>query len=229
MILQNSAISDEKKKARGVTYESQEPGEKRLVEAAKGGRGTAFDTLCERYRQQLFRAAHRITRNREDSEDAVQDALLRAFVHIRNFDGRSTFSTWLTRIAINSALMILRKKRAPLETAVVSADDFGADGLPYEVADRAPNPERRYAQNEEVRILKRAVSTLRPSLREVVEVQQLQERSMREAARAMCISVAAAKGRLFHAKVTLRKSPILRLMHQSPCPSGGAFRVLSAA
>lgn len=227
MILENSASPNGKTKGRFVMSESREPAERSLVEAAKRGHSPAFGTLCQRYAQQLFRATHRITRNREDSEDAVQDALLRAFVHLRDFDGRSSFSTWLTRIAINSALMILRKKRTSLENAMVSADDFGVDGPGYEVADRAPNPERQYAQSEEERILKRAIRGLRPSLREVVEVQQLQERSMRETARAMCISVAAAKGRLFHAKVTLRKSPILRLMHQTR--SGGAFRILSAA
>ena len=227
MILENSVISNGRKKVRSVMYKSQEPAEKSLVEAAKGGHSPAFGALCERYGQQLLRAAHRITRNREDSEDAVQDALMRAFVHITDFDGRSSFSTWLTRIAINSALMILRKKRTSLETAMVGADDFGMDALTHEVADRAPNPERRYAQSEEQRILKKAIRNLRPSLREVVEVQQLQERSMRETARAMCISVAAAKGRLFHAKSALRKSPILRLMHQHR--SGGEFRILSAA
>jgi len=227
MISENSAISNGRKKARAVMYKSHESAEQSLVEAAKGGHSTAFGALCERYTQQLLRAAHRITRNREDSEDAVQDALLRAFVHLRDFDGRSSFSTWLTRIAINSALMILRKKRTSLETATVGADDFGMDGLIHEVADHAPNPERQYARSEEQRILKKAIRNLRPSLREVVEVQQLQERSMRETARAMCISVAAAKGRLFHAKSALRKSPILRLMHQPR--SGGEFRILSAA
>jgi RNA polymerase sigma factor (sigma-70 family) len=227
MILQNSAISNGRKTARSVMYQSQEPAEKSLVEAAKGGHSTAFGMLCERYAQQLLRAAHRITRNREDSEDAVQDALLRAFVHLRDFDGRSSFSTWLTRIAINSALMILRKKRTSLESAMVGADDFGVDGPGYEVADRAPNPERQYAQSEEERILKRAIRGLRPSLREVVEVQQLQERSMRETAKAMYISVAAAKGRLFHAKVALRKSSILKMMHRPR--SSGEFRILSAA
>ena len=227
MILENAAISNGKRKARSVMYQSPEPAEKSLVEAAKGGHSTAFGTLCERHAQQLLRAAHRITRNREDSEDAVQDALLRAFVHLRDFDGRSSFSTWLTRIAINSALMILRKKRTSLESAMVGADDFGPDGPGYEVPDRAPNPERRYAQSEEERILKRAIHSLRPSLREVVEIQQLQERSMRETARAMCISVGAAKGRLFHAKAALRKSSILKMMHRPR--SSGEFRILSAA
>src|SRR5258708_32928235 len=88
------------------------PSEQHLVEAAKSGHSMAFDTLSERYRQQLFRAARRITRSIEDAEDAVQDTLLRAFVHIRDFDGRSSFGTLLTRIAINSALMNLGKKGA---------------------------------------------------------------------------------------------------------------------
>jgi RNA polymerase sigma factor (sigma-70 family) len=87
------------------------PSDESLVEAVKGGHSAAFATLSERYRQQLFRAARRITRSCEDAEDAVQDTLLRAFVHVTDFDGRSSFGTWLTRIAINSALMILRKKR----------------------------------------------------------------------------------------------------------------------
>ncbi len=86
----------------------------------------------------------------------------------------------------------------------MGTDAFGKDGLGYEIADRAPNPERRYAQSEEETILKKAICNLRPTLREVVEVQQLQERSMRETAEAMCISVAATKARLFHAKVALR-------------------------
>jgi len=227
MILENLEISNGKRKAHCVVSESQEPAEKSLVQAAKAGQSTAFAALCERYTQQLLRAAHRITRNREDSEDAVQEALLRAFVHVRDFDGRSSFATWLTRITINSALMILRKKRSSHETATVGTDDFGADGLNHEIPDRAPNPERRYAQSEEERILRKAIGRLRPSLREVVEVQQLQERSMRETAEAMCISVAAAKGRLFHAKVALRKSSILKLMYQPR--SGGEFRILSAA
>src|SRR6267143_3303588 len=117
MILENLEISNGKRKAHCVVSESQEPAEKSLVQAAKAGQSTAFAALCERYTQQLLRAAHRITRNREDSEDAVQEALLRAFVHVRDFDGRSSFATWLTRITINSALMILRKKLSSHQTA----------------------------------------------------------------------------------------------------------------
>ena len=188
--------------------------EGRLVEAAKTGQPAAFAALCERHTQQLVSTALRITRNLEDAEDAVQDALLSAFVHIGRFDGRSGFLTWLTRIAINSSLMILRKKRSSREVAIVSADDSGADGLCLEIVDHAPNPERLYAQSERERILQKAVFRLRPTLRQVVEIQQLQERSLPETAKAMRISVAAAKARLFHAKSALRRSSILRLMQQ---------------
>jgi len=198
-----------------------------LVTAAKGGQTAAFDALCYPHTKMLFQRTYRITRNREDSEDAVQDALLRAFVHLGDFNGESSFATWLTRIAINSALMILRKKRSSLEIAIAGGDNFGADGLVHQIADRAPNPERRYAQREKERILKKAIHSLRPTLRQVVEMKQLQERSMQETAETMSISVAAAKARLFHAKRALRKSSILKLMHQPR--RGGKFRVLSAA
>src|SRR5882762_2147655 len=128
-----------------------------LVEAAKRGHSMAFATLSEQYRRQLFRTAHRITRNCEDAEDAVQDALLRAFVHMTDFDGRSSFGTWLTRIAINSALMILRKKRSSPEIATGGNDDFGVDDLCCEISDHVPNPERRYSQSEEENMLRKAI------------------------------------------------------------------------
>jgi RNA polymerase sigma factor (sigma-70 family) len=199
------------------------PSDESLVEAVKGGHSSAFATLSERYRRQLFRAAHRITRSCEDAEDAVQDTLLRAFVHMRDFDGRSGFGTWLTSIAINSALMILRKKRASLEIATDCNDDFGADGLRYETTDHGLNPETRYAQCEEERMLKKAIQSLRPTLRVVVQI-QLQERSMRETAEATGISLTAAKGRLFHAKNALRRS-LLRKRVRQPRFAGG-MRVL---
>lgn len=189
--------------------------EERLVEAAKAGHTAAFAALSERHKQQLVSTALRITRNLEDAEDAVQDALLSAFVHVRRFDGRSSFLTWLTRIAINSSLMILRKKRTSREIAISGTDDSASEGLTFEIVDQAPNPEHLYAQFEKERILQKAVLRLRPTLRQVVEIQQLQENSLRETAKAMRISVAAAKARLFHAKNTLRRSSILRLMRQS--------------
>lgn len=227
MIWTNSTGSDETHTLRLVAFVPQEVPEKRLVEAAKNGHSTAFGALCERYTQQLLRAAHRITRSREDAEDAVQDALLRAFVHLRDFDGRSSFATWLTRIAINSALMILRKKRHSLEVAMGGANSSDDDAWTYEIPDHAPDPERRYAKREEEGILRKAIQHLRPGLRGVVSIQQLQEASMRETANATGISVAAAKARLFHAKVALRRSPMLKLMRQRR--RGSPIRALSAA
>ena len=198
--------------ARGVAHGMSE---QNLVEAAKSGHSLAFDALSERYRQQLFRAARRITRSIEDAEDAVQDTLLRAFVHMRDFDGRSSFGTWLTRIAINSALMNLRKKRVSREIATDYSDESGADSLRYEITDRRPNPERRCAQSEEENMLKKAIEGLRPALRGVIQMQALQESSMRETAEAIGISMAATKGRLFHAKKALRRSMIAKLKNQS--------------
>lgn len=189
-------------------------GDESFVEVAKAGHSTAFAALSEQYRERLFRAAHRITRNREDAEDAVQDTLLRAFVHMRDFEGRSNFGTWLTRITINSALMILRKKRATSEIAIGGSNDFGLDSLRYEIADHAPNPEMWCVQSEKQRILRTAVRSLRPRLQAVVQI-QLQGRSAREAAEAIGVSLTAAKARLFHAKKALRRAVIRKLVYQT--------------
>lgn len=192
------------------TVHSQTLCEASLVSDAKRGHQEAFGELCQRHAKRVFRTMVRITRNREDAEDAVQDAFLQAFRHLENFDGRSTFSTWLTRIAINSALMILRRRRNVRFVSLDSPDDPDGGETCPEVADRAVDPERRYLENERGRILRDAIGTLRPSARRVIELQQLEERPMRETAKAMGITVPAAKSRLFHAKAALRKSPKLR-------------------
>jgi len=227
MSLETIATVNKKGTGALVDPERTERSEYHLVRAAMNGHSGAFASLCERYRQQLLRAAHRITRSHEDAEDAVQDALMRGFIHLRDFNGRSAFGTWLTRIAINSALMILRKKRSGMEAATVSSDDIGSEEVHFEIADHAPNPERRYAVLEESRMVRKAVKRLRPSLRRVVDIQQFQERTMRETADAMGISVAAAKARLFHAKAALRRSSMLKVMQERK--SSRLVRVLSAA
>jgi len=184
--------------------------EKRLVAAAKYGESVAFDVLCERLTPRILRSLLRITKNREDAEDALQDSLLSAFVHMGEFDGRSAFSTWLTRIAINSALMILRKKRTSHEISMDSTADSDSKPASWEMPDHSPNPEKRYAQGERENILRGAIRTLRPTIRKVIELQQLQEHSMKETAAIIGISVPAAKARLFHAKVALRKTPRIK-------------------
>ena len=181
--------------------------------AAKNEHSTAFATLSDQYRKKLFRAAHRITRTREDAEDAVQDTLLRAFVHLGGFEGRSNLGTWLTSITINSALMILRKRKTVNEIVIDGGNESGLDGAAYKIADHAPNPETRYARTEEQRILRTAIQRLRPNLRVVVQ-NHLQGHSMRETAEALGISLSAAKARLFHAKKALRRSAIGKLVDQ---------------
>src|SRR6266478_3477362 len=133
MVFENPEISNGNRKTRAAASDTQQAAERSLVKAAKSGQSSAFTTLCQRHVPQLLRATYRITRNREDSEDSVQDALLRAFVHLNDFDSRSSFATWLTRIAINSALMNLRKKRTSREIATDYSDEGSADGLRYEI------------------------------------------------------------------------------------------------
>ncbi len=182
-----------------------------LLATARSGETAALDTLYRAHAEKLFRTVHRITRNLEDAEDAVQDSLLRAFIHLKSFDGRSTFSTWLTRIGINSALMILRKKRNSRE---LSAHGPGVDETVWEVPDSTPNPERRFAEREQERILRDAISNLRPTIRCALELQILEHRSIEETAARIGISVSAAKARIFHAKAALRKSKVLRKVNE---------------
>jgi RNA polymerase sigma factor (sigma-70 family) len=193
--------------------------EARLLATAKNREAAALDTLYRAHAEKLFRTVHRITRNREDAEDAVQDSLLRAFIHRKSFDGRSTFSTWLTRIGINSALIILRKKRNSRE---ISAHAAGVDETRWEVPDSTPNPEIRWAEREQEGILRDAISNLRPKIRRALELQILEHRSIQETAAQIGISVSAAKGRVFHAKAALRKSKVLRKINE---PNGHGLEV----
>jgi RNA polymerase sigma-70 factor (ECF subfamily) len=157
----------------------------------------------------LVKIAIRITRNREDAEDAVQDCLVRAYLHIEEFQGNSAFSTWLTRILINSALMINRKNRYALRA---SAEDLNPPGEPewcFQIPDPSPNPEQSFDRRERTRILHGAIRKLRPRLRAVLEVAQFHDLPIKETAKVLDISVAAAKGRFRNALAQLRKSVAL--------------------
>jgi len=129
------------------------------------------------------------------------------FLHIEHFEERSSFSTWHTRIAINSALMISRRRRNFSE---IPAKDSGAVGWSQEIADSAPNPEKHYLAQKRERLVQRAIRSLRPNIRGVLEMQHSQDYSVEEIARVMSISVGAVKGRLFHARKALRRAPSLR-------------------
>jgi RNA polymerase sigma-70 factor (ECF subfamily) len=175
-----------------------------LVAAAKTGDHPAFVELWTRHSKTAFSMAYRITGNQDDAEDVVQDAWMKAYVHLKTFDGRAKFSTWLTRIAINSALMTLRRRRAHPETSMEIMD--GETWQHWEIADETKNIEELYARHERVERLRRAISRLQPTLRNVVEIHQSNDRSVREIADLAGISVAATKSRLLRARKILRET-----------------------
>jgi RNA polymerase sigma-70 factor, ECF subfamily len=127
-----------------------------------------------------FKTAYRITGNRYDAEDAFQDTWMRAYMHFNTFDGRAQFSTWLGRIAINSSLMILRRKRSHPETSMEITD--GDTWQHWDIADRAKNVEELYARHESVERLRREIRCLKPPLRSVVESYQSNDSFLNELA-----------------------------------------------
>jgi len=189
--------------------------EEQLLAAAKTGRPAPFGELCKRHLKKVFCIIHRIMRNHEDAEDAVQDCFLSAFLHLKDFDGRSQFATWLTRIAINAALMKLRKNRGAREVPIDEPNPSYEPVAQREFRDDAPDPEESCSARERRRILKSAISRLRPRTRTVVELHQLQEHSIRETAQILGISTGAVKTRMFHARVALRRMPPLQSVAKS--------------
>lgn len=113
-----------------------------LVKAAKQGDISAFEELVKRYDRNVFRIAQHITQNREDAEDVVQDAFLKAYKNLGNFQGQSRFYTWLVRIAVNEALMRLRRRRPERMISLDEDVKTENDSMPREVADWAPTPSR---------------------------------------------------------------------------------------
>jgi RNA polymerase sigma-70 factor (ECF subfamily) len=123
-----------------------------LVIAAKSGDAQAFETLVRRYQRRMLALAMRFTRIREDAEDIVQQSFQKAFIHLHKFEEKSSFSTWLTRIAINEGLMLLRKRRGLREVPIDDSSDSEEPVLPVEVPDSAPGPESSYLRRERERI-----------------------------------------------------------------------------
>jgi RNA polymerase sigma-70 factor, ECF subfamily len=175
-----------------------------LVAAAQAGDITAFETLVGRYERKILRLAQNITQNREDAEDVMQEAFLKAYEHLSGFQGNSRFYTWLVRIAVNQALMKLRKRRPN----VVSIDEdvnTGEDLIPREIEDWGPSPEDRYKQTELSDILSEVIGDLDPSFRIVFQLRDIEELSTEETAEALGLSVPAVKSRLLRARLKLRQ------------------------
>jgi RNA polymerase sigma-70 factor (ECF subfamily) len=177
-----------------------------LVHASKNGDVAAFEQLVKRYDRKLFRIAQHITHNREDSEDAVQEAFLKAFQHLGEFREDSKFSTWLIRITLNQALMKLRKqRRAAKEVSLEENYQAGEEVLPIEVADWAPNPEQLYRASELRGILIKTLSELRPVLRAVFVLRDIEGLSTAQTAEVLNLSQVAVKARLWRGRLQLRE------------------------
>jgi RNA polymerase sigma-70 factor (ECF subfamily) len=176
-----------------------------LVQAAKGGDVAAFEELVKRYDRNVFRIAQHITQNREDAEDVVQDAFLKAYQNLEQFQGQSKFYTWLVRIAVNEALMRLRRRRPERMVSLDEDVKTEDDSVPREVADWAPNPEQLYNQSELKDILTRTIQGLPPSFRTVFVLRDVEGLSTEEAAEALDLSIPAVKSRLLRARLQLRE------------------------
>jgi len=178
-----------------------------LVLAAKCGDGHAFEVLIRRYQRRTLAVVRRFTRIQEDAEDIVQQSFHKAFVHLHKFEGKSSFSTWLTRIAINEALMLLRSGRDRGRREVSINDLSGSEetAFPLEIPDSRACPESVFLQGERNRVLSEALNKLTPGVRKVIELRELGELSTKETARVMGLSVEAVKGRVFHGRRKLHR------------------------
>jgi RNA polymerase sigma-70 factor, ECF subfamily len=177
-----------------------------LIAGAQSGDQQAFAELCRRHSSIVKNKILRIVRNKEDAEDALQETLLRAYTHLSSFRRSCKFSTWLTSIGVNSALMVMRKRRLRGEIyASTSNLDRGILEL-REPVDRSPGPEGICLRQQAILLVRRAVEKLRPNLRSVVNHYYGSECSLEETAISQEISLAAAKSRLLRGRVRLRSS-----------------------
>ena len=196
-----------------------------FVAAAKRGDSAAFETLCKQATSTVLHVAWRMMRNNEDAEDVLQESFQQAFIYLGSFNGASRFSTWLTRIAINAALMRLRKKNRLRDVSLDEPVETEQSSTRIDVEDLGLNPEQLCAQEEEQRILSKAMNALTPGTRKVIELRELDERSAEETAQIMGISVSAVKARVFHGRRKLRE----RLNHFAGSAWGSARSVSRTA
>ena len=180
--------------------------EHELVAAANRGDSAAFETLCKQAASTVFNVARRMMRNNEDAEDVLQESFQQAFVHFKSFNGDSRFSTWLTRIAINTALMKLRKKNPLRDVSLDESAETGDSSYRIDIEDHGLNPEQLCVQEEQQQILSEALNALTPGMRKAIELRELDERSTEETAQIMGISASAVKARVFHGRRKLRET-----------------------
>ena len=190
-----------------------------LVAAAKNGETQAFEILVARHQRRIFAVALRCTGVRQDAEDIMQQSFQKAFLHLHQFEGRSSFSTWLTQVAINEARMLQRKGGGRHEVSIDDINENAETATSLEIPDSSPNPEAGYSQREWGRMLSSAMNELSHRTRRAIQLRELDERSTEETARIMGISVGAVKARVFHGRRKLRES--LKHFVGSAWTSGG--------
>src|ERR1700751_3802736 len=176
-----------------------------LVHASQNGDVAAFEQLVKRYVRRLLRISQTITRNKEDSEDAVQEALLKAFQNLADFREDSQFSTWLIRIAVNQSIMKVRKQRTRKEVSLDEDFQVEEEVLPVDVPDRTPGPEQLCWASELRDIFVRTVEELRPILRMVFVLRDVEGLSIEQTAQMLNVSQAAVKARLWRVRLHLRE------------------------
>ena len=180
--------------------------ESSLVAQAKAGDQAAFSELVTHYERKIYRLAKNITRNDEDAEDVLQDAFLKAYTHLDDFKGDSKFYTWIVRIAVNEALMRLRKRKTDRTVPLDEPVELGEETVAREIAVWEDNPEQRYSREEWRIILDAAVDDLKPDFRTVFVLRDIEELSTEETAETLGISVPAVKSRLLRARLALRET-----------------------
>jgi len=176
-----------------------------LVAQSREGDSEAYGQLVRRYQNKIFRLAQHITQNREDAEDVLQETFLKAYEHIDQFQGNSRFYTWIVRIAVNQALMKLRRRRNDKSVSMDETIDTGEDTIVREIAAWEENPEERLSRGELGDILDKAIEELDAPYRSVFVLRDIEELSTEETAEALGLSVPAVKSRLLRARLQLRE------------------------
>ncbi len=176
-----------------------------LVAATKRGDTQAFEELVLRHKQRVLAVARRITNNREDAEDVAQESFHKAFLHLDDFQEKSRFSTWLTRITMNEAFMLLRRKRGVFEVLPESPDD-GAKSSSESFVDQSPNPEESCWRRERTDLLAKAINRLSPIIGRTILLRDIEERSVQETAQILGTSISAVKARVFQGRRKLRRT-----------------------
>ena len=176
-----------------------------LVALAREGDVSAFEKLVRQYDRQVFRIAQHITQNREDAEDVVQDAFLKAYQKLDQFQGNSKFYTWLVRIAVNESLMRLRKRRTGKMVSIDEDVETEEGSMPRDLADWSPNPEALYGQSELADILRKTIQGLPQGFRVVFVLRDVEGLSTEETAETLGLSIPAVKSRLLRARLQLRE------------------------